>query len=143
MRNTRNWISATLCAGALLLSSSLSAETTAAPAKEAAYMYDEAAYTEYVETTMQELDKLYLQFCDTCGVDSETAWAAKKEFLVKVRDLMQYMNGKFDSMDPKAGASLSATESFVSIHALTMLVDILAEQQLQAFTPDPYMTSSD
>lgn len=143
MRNPRTWISATLCVGALLLSSSLSAETTAGPAKESAYMYDEVAYTEYVETTMRKLDALYLQFCEACGADAEKSWAAKKEFLVTVRDLMQHMNGKFDSLDPKTGGSLSATETFVSIHALTMLVDILAETQLQAMTPDPYMMSSE
>jgi hypothetical protein len=130
---------AALCAGALLLSGSVYADATAGAAKEAAYMYDEAAYTEYVEATMRKLDKLYLQFCEACGADVEKSWAAKKEFLVTVRDLMQYMNGKFDNLDPKAGASLSATETMVSIHALTMLVDILAETQLTEMTVDRHL----
>ena len=36
-------------------------------------IYDEAAYAEYVETTMKQLDKLYLDFCDTCGVEGSKA----------------------------------------------------------------------
>jgi hypothetical protein len=51
-------------------------------------VYDEASYTEYVEETMAKLDKLYLDFCDACGVDATKAGEAKREFLVTVRDLM-------------------------------------------------------
>ena len=49
------------------------------------------------------------------------------------------MNGRFDSLDPKKGASLSPTETLVSVHALTMLVDILAETQLEEMRPHPYV----
>jgi hypothetical protein len=48
------------------------------------------------------------------------------------------MNAKFDSLDPKKGAALSPTETLVSIHVLTMLVDILTETQLQEMTEHPY-----
>lgn len=102
-------------------------------------VYDEAAYTEYVETTMAKLDKLYLEFCDTCGVDTMKAGEAKREFLATVRDLMKYMNGRFDTLDPKAGAALSPTETLVSIHALTMLVDILAAMEVESMTAHPYI----
>ena len=102
-------------------------------------MYDEAAYTAYVEGKMKELDGLYLQFCETCGVDSSEAAAARKEFLVSVRDLMQHMNARFDALDPKKGAALSGTETLVSIHALTMLVDILTATQLEHMTKHPYV----
>ena len=106
---------------------------------EAGYgVYDEAAYTQYVEDAMTKLDKLYLDFCDTCGVDTATASQARQEFLVTVRDLMQYMNSRFDELDPKKGAALSPTESLVSIHALTMLVDILAATQLEQMAAHPY-----
>jgi hypothetical protein len=101
--------------------------------------YDEAAYTEYVENTMKELDRLYLDFCDTCGVDSSKAGKAKKDFLTTVRDLMQHMNARFDSLDPKKGAALSPTETLVSLHALTMLVDILAATELEHMTAHPYI----
>ena len=102
-------------------------------------MYDAEAYTAYVEDTMKKLDRLYLDFCGTCGVDAEKSRVAKEEFLVTVRDLMQHMNGRFDSLDPKKGASLSPTETLVSVHALTMLVDILAETQLEEMRPHPYV----
>jgi hypothetical protein len=102
-------------------------------------VYDDIAYTEYVEATMVKLDRLYLDFCAACNVDASKAGAAKREFLATVRDLMQHMNGRFDSLDPKAGAALSPTETLVSIHALTMLVDILTAIQLEEMAAHPYI----
>lgn len=122
-----------------MLGQSALADPAQDSAAEAAYMYDEASYTQYVETTMLKLDRLYLDFCGTCGVDAEKARAAKQEFLVTVRDLMQHMNGRFDKLEPKQGAALSPTETLVSIHAMTMLVDILAQTQLEEMAPHPYI----
>ena len=102
-------------------------------------MYDESAYTEFVEGKMQELDALYLKFCETCGVEAADAALAKREFLGSVRELMQHMNAKFDALDPKMGAALSPTETLVSIHALTMLVDILAATELEHMAEHPYI----
>ena len=107
--------------------------------EENAPYYDEAAYTEYVQAQMKKLDQLYLDFCASCNVDADKAAKARKEFLVSVRDLMQYMNGRFDALDPKAGAALSGTETLVSIHALTMLVDILTATQIDEMTPNPHI----
>ncbi|MGB5473361.1 MAG: hypothetical protein WBQ78_07775 [Gammaproteobacteria bacterium] len=101
-------------------------------------VYDESSYTEYVENTMKKLDRLYLEFCGTCGVDAAKAVKARQEFLTTVRDLMQYMNGRFDRLDPKTGGALSATETLVSIHVLTMLVDILTATQLEHLADHPY-----
>jgi len=111
----------------------------AADESPAPVMYDEAAYTEFVENKMAELDRLYLEFCDSCGVEASKAAEARKQFLVSVRELMQYMNGRFDALDPKKGAALSPTETLVSIHALTMLVDILTATQLEHMTAHPYV----
>lgn len=102
-------------------------------------VYDEASYTAFVESKMKELDALYLQFCATCGVEPEQAARARMDFLASVRELMEYMNGRFDSLDPKKGAALSETETLVSIHALTMLVDILAGTQLEQLTKHPFV----
>jgi hypothetical protein len=97
-------------------------------------MYDEGAYTEYVEKTMGKLDKLYLQFCDKCTTKPAEAAKAKAEYYKIVRDLLQYMNGRFDKLDPKKGAALSPTETLVSIHVMTMLVDMLTETQMKEGT---------
>ena len=102
-------------------------------------VYDETAYTEYVENMMNKLDKLYIEFSEARGVDAPAAAKAEKEFLVAVHDLMQYMNKKFDGMDPKKGAALSPTEAMVSIHAHTMLIDILAANQLAHLATQPYI----
>jgi hypothetical protein len=139
MVTRKHWIPGALGGIALLLSGALFADPPPAGATESSYLYDEGAYTEYVETTMHKLDRLYLDFCSACGVDAEKAGIAKKEFLITVRELMQHMNGRFDTLDPKKGASLSPTETLVSIHTLTMLVDILAESQLEDMTTHPYI----
>jgi hypothetical protein len=51
---------------------------------------------------------------------------------------MQHMNSRFDTMDPKSGAALSHTESLVSIHVLTMMVDILAATEIEQMAAHPY-----
>ena len=112
--------------------------STAYAADNTISVYDASAYTEYTENKMKKLDKLYLEFCGTCNVDGSKAAKARLEFLTTVRDLMQHMNAKFDSLDPKKGAALSPTETLVSIHVLTMLVDILTETQLQEMEEHPY-----
>ena len=116
-----------------LLGNSFAAESTGGTS-----VHDEASYTKYVETTMKKLDKLYLDFCNTCNVSASKAEAARQEYYTTVRDLMQHMNGRFDELDPKKGAALSHTEVLVSIHVLTMLVDMLtATQMANMADPNP------
>ena len=118
----------------------LGAAAHAADKSTSTSVYDESAYTEYVEDTLKKLDKLYLEFCATCrgGGSGANAEKARLEFFTTVRDLMQHMNTRFDKLDPKKGAALSPTETLVSIHVLTMLVDILTETQLAEMTDHPY-----
>jgi hypothetical protein len=82
---------------------------------------------------MQKLDALYLDFCATCGVDATRSRLAREEFLATVRELMQHMNARYDALDPK-----SPTETLVSIHAMTMLVDMLAAVQIEQMAYHPY-----
>jgi len=132
-------ISAALFATAALMSNALLADDLPVEtAENAVDIYDEAAYTEYVENTMKQLDALYLDFCATCGVDATRARLAREEFLSTVRELMQHMNARYDSLDPKKGAALSPTETLVSIHAMTMLVDMLAAVQIEQMAYHPY-----
>ena len=88
---------------------------------------------------MKNLDALYRDFCATCGTDATKARGAKEEFLSTVRELMQYMNARYDTLDPKKGAALSPTETLVSIHAMTMLVDMLASVQIEQMAYHPYV----
>jgi hypothetical protein len=133
-------IQVAVLAAAALMSNALFAATPEAGAAEIATdVYDEAAYTQYIENTMQKLDRLYLDFCGTCGVDAVKSRTSKEEFLITVRDLMQHMNTRYDNLDPKKGAALSPTETMVSVHALTMLVDILAATELERLEPHPYI----
>jgi hypothetical protein len=129
---------ALLAIGALMGNALLADEPPVETAENAVDIYDEAAYTEYVENTMKKLDALYLDFCATCGVDATTARLAREEFLTTVRELMQHMNARYDSLDPKKGAALSPTETLVSIHAMTMLVDMLAAVQIEQMAFHPY-----
>jgi hypothetical protein len=114
--------------------------STAYAAKEAGDtpVYDEATYTKYVEDTMKKLDKLYLEFCGTCNTEASKAAKARQEYYAAVRDLLMRMNERFDSLDPKAGAALSATEVLVNIHVLTMLVDVLTATQMENLAGHPH-----
>ena len=133
-------IDAALLASVALMSNALFAATPEVDAAEQSIaFYDDAAYTEYVANTMKKLDKLYLEFCDTCNIELTRARVAREEFLVSVRELMQYMNSRYDNLDPKAGAALSPTETLVSVHVLTMLVDILAATELEQMAAHPYV----
>jgi len=133
------WTKTVMMTAALLVSNGLFATEPVLESDEALIaIYDDAAYTEYVESTMKKLDKLYLEFCDACGLDATNARMAKEEFLVTVRDLVQHMNARYDNLDPKKGAALSPTETLVSVHALTMLVDILAATELEQMAAHPY-----
>jgi hypothetical protein len=102
-------------------------------------VYDEAAYTTYVEDAMAQLDQLYIDYTAARGHDAVAAEKAEKAFLSKVHELLQHMNAKFDSLDPKKGAALSMTEMFVSIHAQTMLIDILTTNQIEHISKHPYI----
>jgi hypothetical protein len=104
-------------------------------------VYDESAYTQYVESTMKKMNKLYLQFCGTCGVSGAKAAKARQEYYQLSRDLMQHMNAKFDNLDPKKGAALSPTEVLVNIHALTMLVDMLTATQMEFMADNEHIVS--
>ena len=133
-------IDALLVATAVLMSATLFAAT---PKEEAAELpadvYDESAYTQYVEDTMDMLDQLYLDFLDAQGVDAAKARIIREEFLAKVHEMMQYMNAKYDDLDLKKGAALSATDTLVSVHAMTMLIDILASTELEQMAAHPYI----
>ena len=50
---------------------------------------------------------------------------------------MQQMNSRFDALDPRKGAALSHTEVLVSIHVLTMLVDMLTATQMANMAENP------
>lgn len=117
-------LAATAILGAVLLGSS----TYAA---EGTPVYDEVSYTSHVADTMKKLDKLYLQFCRTCGASAADASKARTEYLTTVRGLLKDMNGRFDALDPKMGAALSPTETLVSIHVLVMLTDMLTATLLE------------
>ncbi len=140
MRMQTRLIGAAFVATAALMSNALLADEL--PVESAEYkvdIYDETAYTEYVENTMKKLDALYLEFCATCGTDATSSRIAREEFLNTVRELMQHMNARYDALDPKKGAALSPTETFVSIHAMTMLVDMLAAVQIEQMAYHPYV----
>ena len=139
MAKRNRLIGTVLLATAALMSNALFAASPEEAADVTGGFYDETAYTEYVENSMQKLDKLYLDFCGTCGVDATKSRQAKEKFLETVRELMQYMNGRYDALDPKKGAALSPTETLVSVHALTMLVDILAAVELEQMAPHSYI----
>jgi hypothetical protein len=77
MRMQKRLIGAALVAiGALMSNALLADEAPVESVENTVDIYDEAAYTEYVEHTMKKLDVLYLEFCATCGTDATKARVA-------------------------------------------------------------------
>lgn len=128
----------TMAAVAFVTSVAFSNSIFAAEKPGSTPMFDETAYTEYVEKNMEELNALYLQFCGTCGVSGAKAEQARKKYYVLARELMQGINARLDTLDPKKGAALSPTETLVNIHLLVMLVDMLTATQQENMAEHPY-----
>ncbi len=76
---------------------------------------------------MTKLDKYYLQSIDRNLSQGEIE-KAKREYLKVARDLLRRMNAKFDALNLKEGATLSHTETLLSIHVMTMMADMLASE---------------
>jgi len=86
----------------------------------------EESFTDYAHTTMNKLDKLYLQYVDHNTPRGE-AEKAKREYFQLARQLLQKMNATFDQIEAKERPHiLPQEESFISIHVLTMLLDMMA-----------------
>ena len=105
---------------ATVIGASVNAETQA----EA---YDTAAYTQFLEKSIKDLDKLYLKVIDKKTSHGE-AEKAKQAYFRKTRAVLNKMNDRFDKMDVKQGASLSHTEMLVNSHITTMTLDMLASE---------------
>ena len=92
-------------------------------------LYDEDAYTKYMETTIDELNALHAKANDKTIPQGE-AEAARLAAFRKAREAVQFMDNRFNKMKIKEGATLSHTEVLMDIHVLTMLVDLIASEHL-------------
>ena len=79
-------------AALLLTVTPLACNAQAADDSTGAVMYDETAYTEFVENKMEELDALYLRFCDSCGVDATDAEKAKSSLVSSLHAIKRLTN---------------------------------------------------
>ena len=85
----------------------------------------EESFTDYAFATMQKLDKLYLKYVDE-NIDRGEAEKAKREYFKLARQLLLRMNDKFDRIEEQEKHELSPEDSYISIHVLTMLIDMMA-----------------
>lgn len=90
----------------------------------------EESFTDHAFATMQKLDKLYLQYVDK-SIDRGTAEKAKREYFKLARQLLLKMNDKFDQIENQESHELSKEDTYISIHILTMLIDMMAYEHLE------------
>ena len=92
-------------------------------------MYDEAAYTQKVENSMNKMHGLYLRANDK-GLSRKDAAKAKKEYFKIAQGLVRSMHDRIMKLDIKNGAALSHTEVLLNNHITMMTLDMLASEQL-------------
>ena len=92
-------------------------------------LYDEDAYTSYMEKTIDELNVLYAKANDK-KIPQGQAEQARIAAFRKAREAVQFMDNRFNKMKIKEGATLSHTEVLMDIHILAMLVDLMASEHL-------------
>jgi len=85
----------------------------------------EESLTDYAHPTIVKLDKLYLQYVDK-DIDRGEAEKAKREYFKLARQLLAKMNERFDKIEADGSHKLSNEDTFISIHVLTMLLDMMA-----------------
>ena len=92
-------------------------------------VFDEKAYTAYMQKTISELNGLYAKANDKTISQGE-AEVARVAAFAKAREALQYIDRRFDKMDIKEGAQLSNTEMFTALHVLTMTMELVTTEHL-------------
>jgi hypothetical protein len=113
---------AVLIASVLIASGSVYAE----PPQD---VFDEKAYSAYMQKTINELNGLYAKANDK-NIPQGEAEVARQAAFIKAREALQYIDSRFDKMDVKEGAQLSNTEMFTALHVLTMTMELVAAEHI-------------
>lgn len=92
-------------------------------------MYDETAYTQEVENSMNKMHELYLRASDQSLSKKDMA-KAKKEYYKIAQGLVRSMHERIMKRNIKLGAAMSHTEIMLSNHMTMMLLDMLAADKL-------------
>lgn len=114
----------------LLANVCLSTNSVAAEASQPSYTYDESAYTKETEKKMDKMHMLFMRALDKKASAGERR-KATNEYLVLGQELVQSMHARVMAKDVKGGAALSPTEVVLSVHMMTMMIDMLAAIQLE------------
>lgn len=92
-------------------------------------VFDENAYSAYMEKTINELNGLYAKANDK-KISQGEAEAARLAAFAKVREVLQVIDQRFDKMNIKEGAQLSNTQMFTTLHVLTMAMAMVTTEHL-------------
>lgn len=113
---------------ALLCGILYSTNAAAAKNSEPSMVYDESAYTEATEKDMAKMHALYLKAYDKKASLGDRE-KAKREYLKIGKKLVREMHERIMMLDVKKGAALSHTDVLLSVHMMSMMVDMLATLQ--------------
>jgi hypothetical protein len=101
-------------------------------------VFDDASYTADVEANHQKLHMLYGKVFDKTlplGQREE----AKRDFFKISQEINKKMHNRVMSLNLKAGAALSHTDTLLATHLLLMTTDMLSTLQQEAWDTDPAM----
>lgn len=116
----------------LFLSNSMAANDTSD-----SLVFDNRVYTEQTEKAMDKMHHLFIKAYDKTSSSGERE-KAKREYLVMGQKLIRQVHERVMSLDVKKGAALSHTDVLLSVHMMSMMLDMLASIQQEQWQ-DPSM----
>jgi len=110
----------------LLASTCLSGTSIAAHAPKA---LAGDAYIAYMKEALDEIHALYMKTMDEKATQGE-AEKARQGALRKSREALRYMHRRFRSLEIEHGAAMSADETLLTTHLMSMTMDLLVADHL-------------
>lgn len=100
-------------------------------------VFDNKVYTENTEKAMDKMHHLFIKAYDKTSPSGERE-KAKREYLAMGQNLVRGLHERVMSLDVKKGAALSHTDVLLSVHMMSMMLDMLASIQQEQWQ-DPNM----
>jgi len=116
----------------LFLSSSMAANDT-----PDSLVFDNRVYTEQTEKAMDKMHHLFIKAYDKTSPSGDRE-KAKREYLEMGQNLIRQLHERVMTLDVKRGAALSHTDVLLSVHMMSMMLDMLASIQQEQWV-DPSM----
>ena len=91
-------------------------------------VFDDRVYTEQTEKAMDNMHHLFIKAYDKSSPAGERE-KAKRAYLETGQKLIRQLHERVMMLDVKKGAALSHTDVLLSVHMMSMMLDMLASIQ--------------